>query len=108
MPYDRPSWDLTSVLYAACPDSGYFNLSPSGTATVDESGIVLFEASPAGRHRYLTVNRQQMIRLKSLFTTLCSWPNNGQAIVAKDPIKIVCREASMQRIAETTASTVED
>ena len=27
MPYDRPTWDLTAVLYAVRPDEGYFSLS---------------------------------------------------------------------------------
>ncbi len=28
MPYDRPTWDLTAVLFAVRPDDGYFSLSP--------------------------------------------------------------------------------
>ncbi|HEX3600779.1 MAG TPA: nucleoside hydrolase, partial [Lacipirellulaceae bacterium] len=29
-PHDRPTWDLTSVLYAVRPHDGYFDLSPPG------------------------------------------------------------------------------
>ena len=38
MPYDRPTWDLTSVLYAIRPDANYFNLSAPGKVPVDEQG----------------------------------------------------------------------
>ena len=31
MPYDRPTWDLTAVLYAVRPDDGYFSLSRAGS-----------------------------------------------------------------------------
>lgn len=37
MPYDRPTWDLTSVLYALEPDR-YFQLSPPGKISIDETG----------------------------------------------------------------------
>ena len=30
MPYDRPTWDLTAVLYALRPNANYFALSPAG------------------------------------------------------------------------------
>ena len=33
-PHNRPSWDLTSVLYAVRPDRGYFDLSPPGRVHV--------------------------------------------------------------------------
>ena len=29
-PHNRPTWDLTSVLYAILGDRGYFDLSPPG------------------------------------------------------------------------------
>jgi len=34
MPSDRPTWDLTAVLYAVRPDGRYFSLSELGTITV--------------------------------------------------------------------------
>ena len=47
MPYDRPTWDLTAVLYAVRPDEGYFSLSPPGTITVLPGGGSHFEPSAA-------------------------------------------------------------
>ena len=38
MPYDRPSWDLTSVLIVAEPEKEYFRLSPTGKISIDENG----------------------------------------------------------------------
>src|SRR6267143_144660 len=34
MPYDRPTWDLTAVLYAVRPDYGYFSLSDRNTISL--------------------------------------------------------------------------
>lgn len=55
MPYDRQTWDLTSVLYAIEPDSGYFDLSERGKITIDAEGYSLFEAREGGLHRYLLI-----------------------------------------------------
>jgi purine nucleosidase len=55
MPYDRPTWDLTAVLYGVRPDAGYFGLSAPGRVTVDEKGVTHFEESAGGRHRYLVL-----------------------------------------------------
>ena len=78
MPYDRPSWDLTSVLYAVRPDRGYFDLSEPGSIIVNESGCTIFTPKPSGKHRYLIVNDSQIIRIKELFTTLCSQPPDAK------------------------------
>ena len=32
-PHERPTWDLTSALYAVQPDRGFFGLSEAGTVT---------------------------------------------------------------------------
>ena len=47
MPYDRPTWDLTSALYAVRPGRQYFALSPAGRVSVDEDGQTRF--TPASR-----------------------------------------------------------
>src|SRR5262249_6696701 len=43
MPHNRPSWDLTSVLYAVRPDRGYFDLSPPGRVLVSDDGVTTFK-----------------------------------------------------------------
>jgi hypothetical protein len=52
-PHNRPTWDLTSVLYAIQPDRGYFDLSEPGDVAVEKDGFTKFAASPKGRSRYL-------------------------------------------------------
>ena len=48
LPYDRPTWDLTSVLYAVRPEDGYFSLSDAGRIVVDDEGRTRFERSDDG------------------------------------------------------------
>jgi len=74
MPYDRQTWDLTAVLYAARPDSGYFDLSQPGKMVVDSEGRTSFQPDPNGRHRYLIVNPAQAARVREAFTWICSQP----------------------------------
>ena len=50
-PHNRPTWDLTSVLYAVFPDRGYFDLSPAGRCDVEADGYTRWEARDDGRHR---------------------------------------------------------
>lgn len=72
MPYDRPTWDLTSVLYAARPDAGYFRLSEPGTVKVLDSGVTQFDKSPQGRHRHLILDPAQKQRILDAFIELSS------------------------------------
>lgn len=58
MPYDRPSWDLTSVLVAAEPEIEYFRLSPKGEISIDDKGNSLFSPDVNGMHRYLILDEQ--------------------------------------------------
>ena len=48
MPYDRETWDLTSVLQAIEPGNNYFNLSEKGTITIDSIGQSIFSPSESG------------------------------------------------------------
>jgi hypothetical protein len=73
-PHDRPTWDLTSVLYAVHPDRGYLDLSPPGTVTVAPDGSTRFDADPAGRDRYLIVRPEQKTRTTEAFVQLVSQP----------------------------------
>jgi inosine-uridine nucleoside N-ribohydrolase len=72
--HDRPSWDLTSVLYAVRPDEGYFDLSPAGRVTVDDRGLTEFVPQPHGRDRYLKMDHQQRVRVVAVQRTLASQP----------------------------------
>lgn len=74
MPYDRPTWDLTSVLYAVRPDRGYFGVSEPGTISVDDQQLTRFKPSGDGRHRYLTVDEQQIVRVREALVQLASQP----------------------------------
>jgi inosine-uridine nucleoside N-ribohydrolase len=74
MPYDRPVWDLTAVLYAVRPDRNYFSLSAPGTVDVDEQGRTVFTAAPDGRRRYLILGEQQKARTLEALILLASQP----------------------------------
>lgn len=55
MPYDRPTWDLTSVLYAVEPDNTVFNLSTKGEIFINADGQSEFTELENGKHQFLTV-----------------------------------------------------
>ena len=74
MPYDRPTWDLTAVLYAVRPDEGYFSLSPPGTITALPGGGSRFEPSAAGHHRFLVLKDEQRARTLGTMILLASEP----------------------------------
>lgn len=94
MPYDRPTWDLTSVLYAVRPDRGYFGLSEPGTISIDDQGFSSHAPSAEGKHRYLTVDDGQIIRVREALVQLASQPPT------------TCRRADAA--ARSTAMTVSD
>jgi inosine-uridine nucleoside N-ribohydrolase len=73
-PHCRPSWDLTSVLYAVRPDDGYFDLSPPGRVHVASDGATSFEPEKAGPHRYLILKPDQQIRVREALAQLASQP----------------------------------
>lgn len=73
-PHNRPTWDLTSVLYAVSPDRNYFNLSPPGRVSVDERGLTTFTAEQNGPHRYLIATAAQQVRVTEAQVQLASQP----------------------------------
>ena len=73
-PYDRETWDLTSVLYALRPDRGYFDLSAPGNVIVDAKGFTKHVPAPGGLHRYLMVNEVQRARILESMIWLASQP----------------------------------
>jgi purine nucleosidase len=77
-PHNRPTWDLTSVLYGVLPDRGYFDVSVPGSVTVDDKGLTTFTANESGRHRYLTLSPEQRIRVTEALVQLSSEPPSGK------------------------------
>lgn len=77
-PHAHPTWDLTSVLYAARPDRDYFSLSKPGTITVLDDGGTRFEESANGMHRYLSMNAEQKARTLQAMELLSSQPPRGR------------------------------
>ena len=59
-PYDRPTWDLTSVLYGVLPDRDYFELSASGCVVVEDDGFTVWTPQENGRDRYLILSNDGM------------------------------------------------
>ncbi|QDT43258.1 ribonucleoside hydrolase RihC [Gimesia alba] len=74
MPYDRPTYDLTSVLYAVRPDRNYFGLSAPGKFIVNAQGKLEYAADPNGTQRYLTVTPEQIVRTQEVLESLSSQP----------------------------------
>lgn len=71
MPYDRPTWDLTSVLYSV-EGSSYFNISPAGKIDVTDQGTTTFTADENGNRHYLMVDSVQAENIKQHFIELIS------------------------------------
>ena len=73
-PHERPTWDLTSALYAVLTDRNYFGISEPGQVVVEADGFTRFMARPDGRDRYLTLDEKQIVRLKEALVQLASQP----------------------------------
>jgi len=73
-PHNRPTWDLTSVLYAVFPHRAYFDLSDVGTVSVKDDGLTTFSKTDKGRDRYLKLNDLQRQRVIEALVQLSSQP----------------------------------
>jgi inosine-uridine nucleoside N-ribohydrolase len=58
MPYDRPTWDLTAVLYAVRPKNS-FGVSKTGRVEVAGDGATTFTEGKNGTCRYLVTTPEQ-------------------------------------------------
>lgn len=58
MPYDRPTWDPTALLYAVEGDK-WFTVSPKGRISVTDEGSTLFTEDESGDRQYLSVDAAQ-------------------------------------------------
>jgi inosine-uridine nucleoside N-ribohydrolase len=74
MPYDRPSWDLTSVLFAVRPDERYFDLSVPGRVRVYENGTTSLAPDAEGDRRFLIADDVQRARVLEALIYLSSQP----------------------------------
>ena len=74
MPYDRPTWDLTTVLYDLRPDRGYFGVSPPGDVLVSATGTTSFQPNPQGKRYLLKVDPIQAARVREACVWLSSQP----------------------------------
>ncbi len=72
--HDRPTWDLTSVLYAIRPDHGYFGLSEPGAVTVSEKGVTHWKTGSNQRDRLLRLANDQQPRVLESLRQLVSQP----------------------------------
>lgn len=59
MPYNRPLWDPTAVLFAAEGHKGYASLSKRGYVTVDQKSITDFTVDKHSNRQYYEVNDAQ-------------------------------------------------
>ncbi len=73
-PHDRPTWDLTSVLYAVRPAYGYFEISQSGQVKIQDDGRTTFHPAKGGRDRYLIIHEAQKARTTEALVQLSSQP----------------------------------
>lgn len=72
-PHDRPTWDLTSVLYAVRPNHGYFDLSEKGLVQVASNGLTTL-TKQGQRDRYLILKSEQRAKVLEALTLLSSQP----------------------------------
>ena len=70
MPYDRPTWDLTSVLYAVEGAEDYFTVSERGRMVANDKGQTRFYPDENGKHVYLSVNSEQIENVRNRFIEL--------------------------------------
>ncbi|MDR2040487.1 MAG: nucleoside hydrolase [Bacteroidales bacterium] len=67
MPYNRATWDLTSVLYVLHPDTDMFTRTEQGTIHVDEKGYTYFTPKENGNVKWLYIDKDQAVRMKKWF-----------------------------------------
>lgn len=75
-PHERPTWDLTAVLYGVAGDRGYFDLSEPGRVTVEGDGFTRFAPEANGRDRFLILRASAVARVKEALVQLSSQPRN--------------------------------
>ncbi|WP_295937471.1 nucleoside hydrolase [uncultured Alistipes sp.] len=75
LPYDRPTWDMMSVLYVLHPTM--FGTTEPGIICVDDEGYTYFTPTPRGKHKMLTATPEQTAAILEFFVKeLSSKPAN--------------------------------
>jgi hypothetical protein len=74
MPYDAPLYDLAATHYAVHPDSGFFELSPSGTITVADDGGMKFTPGSGNVKSIGIVQAKKTELLAALITAATAKP----------------------------------
>ena len=73
MPYDRPTWDLTSVLYAA-EGAEWFTVSQMGRVEINDKGSMFFTPDEKADRCYLSVNEEQIAKILQRFQEIITAP----------------------------------
>lgn len=73
-PYDRPTWDLTSVYYVFNPNSLVWQKSALGKITIDDKGFMFYEEGKQGKHVVLDLPDNQVDALKDALIQLLKTP----------------------------------
>ena len=68
---DRPTWDLTAVLYAIDPQQ-FFNVSSPGRVVVTKEGYTHYTKDVAGKHFYLFITPEQAHAILDYFVKMVS------------------------------------
>jgi len=72
-PHNRPTWDLTSVLYAIRPNHNYFDLSEPGLVKISSNGLTTHTKN-GQRDRYLILREEQKGRVLEALQLISSQP----------------------------------
>lgn len=69
-PYNRPTWDLTSVYYVVEQQDNLLDISKPGKLTVDDKGFTHFLEDVDGKHYLLFITQDNAKLLKQYFIDL--------------------------------------
>ena len=70
LPYNRPTWDLTSVYYAIEQEHNLLDISKAGKLTIDEQGFTHFNEDPSHEHYVLSIQPSNVKLLQGYFVDM--------------------------------------
>lgn len=77
MPYNRPMWDPTALVYAV-EGEDWFTMSENGHIAVTDEGATLFTPDPSGDRKYMMADSLQRERLVEHFVELIPFNPNAK------------------------------